>query len=84
MTIADELLQVRFIILGVLAFALVAGIGLGSFLAVTINSPIRQVTEAIDELARGDKIESVDLNGPEEIQSLVRSTNSLFERLQQL
>jgi two-component system sensor histidine kinase BaeS len=62
----------------------VAGIGLGSFLAVTINTPIKRVTEAIDELARGEKIECVDLQGPEEIQSLVRSTNSLFERLQQL
>jgi len=83
-TIYDELLQMRFIILGILALALLLGIGLGSFLAVTINTPIQRVTEAIDELAQGNKLEKLDERGPAEIQSLVRSTNSLYERLHNL
>jgi len=83
-TIYDELLQMRFIILGILAFALLLGIGLGSFLAVTINTPIQRVTEAINDLAQGNKLEDLDERGPAEIQSLVRSINSLYERLHNL
>ena len=83
-TIYAELLQTRFIILGVLAFALLTGIGLGSFLAVTINTPVQQVTKAISELTRGNKLEKLDESGPEEIQSLAHSTNLLFERLRHL
>jgi len=84
MTIYEELLQMRFIIIGILALALLIGIGLGSFLAVTISSPIQQVTLAIDELARGNNLEKLDEYGPEEIQSLARSTNFLFVRLRNL
>ena len=83
-TIYDELVQTRFIIFGVLAFALLTGIGLGSFLAVTISTPVHQITHAISELARGNKLEKLDETGPEEIQSLARSTNLLFERLSDL
>ena len=83
-TIYDELLQMRFIILGILAFALLLGIGLGSFLAVTINTPIQRVTEAIDDLAQGNKLEKLEVRGPAEIQTLVRSINSLYERLHNL
>ncbi|MFN2233240.1 MAG: sensor histidine kinase [Anaerolineales bacterium] len=81
MTIYDNLLQIRFLILLVVLFALLVGIGLGSFLAVTINKPIQQVTTAIGELAHGNKLEKLKLSGPEEIQSLARSTNVLFDRL---
>lgn len=83
-TIYDELLQLRLIISVVLIIALIAGISLGSFLAITINSPIKQVTTAIDKLASGNKLEKINLQGPEEIQSLVDSTNTLYERLYHL
>jgi signal transduction histidine kinase len=81
MTIYDDLLQIRFLILLVMVFALLIGIGLGSFLAITINTPIQQVTTAIGELAHGNKLEKLQLSGPEEIQSLAHSTNVLFDRL---
>jgi signal transduction histidine kinase len=83
-TIYDQLLQMRFIILGILAIALVTGVGLGSFLAVTISAPIQQVTGAIDELAHGNQLQKLEEHGPEEIRSLVSSTNSLYERLHNL
>jgi signal transduction histidine kinase len=83
-TIFDELLQMRLIILGILLLALVAGISLGSVLAITINTPIKQVTTAIDQLARGEKLEKLEHKGTEEIQSLVYSTNTLYERLHHL
>ena len=84
MSISDELLQMRFIILGILAFVLLIGIGLGSFLAVTISLPIQQVTKAIDELSRGSTLAPLEERGPEEIQSLAHSTNSLYQRLHHL
>jgi len=83
-SIYDELMQMRLIILGILAVALIAGIGLGSFLAVTINTPIKQVTKAIDNLASGNELKKINQQGPEEILSLVNSTNSLYERYQHL
>lgn len=83
-SIYDELMQMRLIILGILAVALIAGIGLGSFLAVTINTPIKQVTKAIDNLASGNELEKINQQGPEEILSLVNTTNSLYERYHHL
>lgn len=83
-SIYDELMQMRLIILGILAVALIAGIGLGSFLAVTINTPIKQVTKAIDNLASGNELKKINQQGPEEILSLVNSTNSLYERYHHL
>jgi two-component system sensor histidine kinase BaeS len=83
-TVYEDLLQMRLIILGILGFALFAGISLGSFLAVTINTPVRQVTKAIDDLASGNQLEKLEQQGPEEIVSLVNSTNSLVARLHNL
>jgi two-component system sensor histidine kinase BaeS len=84
MSISEELLQLRYIILGIMTFALVVGVILGSTLAITISTPIRQVTKAIDGLANGDRTENLEVKGPEEIQSLAKSTNFLFERLHDL
>lgn len=83
-TIYDELKQMRLLILGVMVLALISGVSLGYFLAVTINTPIKQVTGAIDQLASGNKLEKLAEQGPEEIQSLAHSTNTLYARLTQL
>ena len=83
-TIYGEFKQLRMLILGVLVFALAVGVGLGSLLALTINTPIKQVTTAIDQLASGNQLEEISQQGPEEIQSLVTSTNLLYTRLKQL
>ena len=83
-TIFEELKQMRLIILGIMVFALAAGVSLGVVLAVTINTPIKQVTAVIDQLAKGDKLEEVDQQGPEEIQSLIHSTNAMSRRLHDL
>lgn len=84
MSLSEELLQLRTIILGILTVTLIAGVVLGSMLAITTSTPIQQVTKAIDELARGNKLENVEVHGPEEIQSLAKSTNLLVERLRDL
>jgi signal transduction histidine kinase len=61
--------------------AILAGIGLGSYLAVNISRPVRQVTEAIYTLTQGDLGTRLPERGPQETRILVRAVNTLVERL---
>src|SRR4030043_986582 len=83
-TIYSELLQSRYVIYGILAVGLLVGIILGWSLALNLSRPIRQVTQAINDLAQGNKQAEVVARGPEEIQLLAQSFNSLSERLSSL
>jgi two-component system, OmpR family, sensor histidine kinase BaeS len=80
-TIYSELVQSRYVIYGILAIGLLVGIILGWSLALNLSRPIGQVTQAINELARGNRQAQVVARGPEEIQLLAQSFNSLIERL---
>jgi signal transduction histidine kinase len=83
-TIYSELLQSRYVIYGILAVGLLVGIILGWSLALNLSRPIRRVTQAINDLATGSKQAQVVARGPEEIQLLAQSFNSLSERLSSL
>ena len=83
-TIYSELVQSRYVIYGILAIGLLVGIILGWSLALNLSRPIGQVTQAINELARGNRQAQVIARGPEEIQLLAQSFNSLSERLSSL
>ena len=83
-TIYSELLQSRYVIFGILAAGLLVGIILGWSLALNLSRPIRQVTEAINELALGNREAQVIAHGPEEIRLLAESFNSLSDRLRSL
>jgi len=83
-TIYSELLQSRYVIFGILAVGLLVGIILGWSLALNLSRPIRQVTQAINDLAHGNRQAEVVAHGPEEIQLLAQSFNSLSERLSSL
>ena len=83
-TIYAELLQSRYVIFGILAVGLLVGIILGWSLALNLSRPIRQVTQAINDLAHGNRQAEVVAHGPEEIQLLAQSFNSLSERLSSL
>jgi two-component system, OmpR family, sensor histidine kinase BaeS len=83
-TINSELLQSRYVIFGILAVGLLVGIILGWSLALNLSRPIRQVTQAINDLAHGNRQAAVVAHGPEEIQLLAQSFNSLSERLSSL
>jgi signal transduction histidine kinase len=83
-TIYTELVQSRYVIVGILAVGLLVGIILGWSLALNLSKPIRQVTQAINELAHGNRQAQVTKRGPEEIQLLAQSFNSLSERLSSL
>jgi signal transduction histidine kinase len=83
-TIAQELLQLRYLIGFVTIVGLALGGILGSSLAINIGNPLQQVTQAVIHLARGERRENITLNGPEEIRLLILAVNDLVERLRSL
>jgi two-component system sensor histidine kinase BaeS len=83
-TLPQELLHLRYLIAVVLFVVLLLGSVLGSVLAVSISTPLQRVTQAIYDLARGDRQESLPEAGPDEIQTLVRAFKFLDARLHDL
>lgn len=79
--IFDKLRWQILVALGVgLAFSLV----LGTWLAISISRPVREVTEAINGLATGQRREPVQEKGPDELRSQARAVNFLVEQLHSL
>lgn len=83
-TLYTEFIQSRYTIIAILAGGLLLGIILGWSLALNLSRPIRKVTQAIYELARGSRQATVAPGGPEEIQLLAQSYNFLSDRLSSL
>ena len=83
-TIYGEFLQSRYLIIAILTLGLIIGSALGSALALNLSSPIRQVTQAIYDLAHGKRQAQVTARGPEEIKLLAQAFNFLTERLNSL
>jgi two-component system sensor histidine kinase BaeS len=83
-TLYTEFTRSRYVIIAILAGGLLVGTILGWSLALNLSRPIRQVTQAINDLALGNQQTKVSETGPEEIQLLARSFNSLNERLRSL
>jgi two-component system sensor histidine kinase BaeS len=80
----NEFTSSRYVIIAILAGGLLVGIILGLSLALNISKPIREVTRAIDDLTHGNQQVKVAERGPEEIQLLAQSFNSLNNRLSSL
>jgi two-component system, OmpR family, sensor histidine kinase BaeS len=83
-TVSDEVYQLRYLLGAVLLFGVLAGIGLGSYLAFSINRPIQRATRSIQSLADGNWREHVQEQGPEEIRKLAGTVNTLIDRLNSL
>lgn len=83
-TVAEQLMEMRFLIVGVLTLGILLGVILGALLALNINHPINKVTQAVIDLARGTRTESLTEQGPEEIQILQKAVNFLVVRLREL
>jgi signal transduction histidine kinase len=76
--------QFRYLIVYVLVFGLLLGAMIGSLLALSISRPVRQVTQAIYDLAQGTSREALNEQGPEEIRAQIRAVNYLVEQLHNL
>jgi signal transduction histidine kinase len=83
-TLYQEFVRSRYVIVGILAGGLLLGIILGWSLALNLSRPIRKVTQAINDLTLGNRQIELEERGPEEIQLLARSFNSLNARLTSL
>lgn len=76
--------QMRMLSTLVMLGSLLVGAVLGSLLALKIGRPVRQATQAIDGLTRGDHSQPLVETGPEEIRGLLRAVNVLVARLYSL
>jgi two-component system sensor histidine kinase BaeS len=83
-TVSDEIYQLRYLMGAVLLFGVLAGIGLGSYLAFNINRPIQRVTRSIQSLSDGDWQAHVIEQGPDEMRGLAQAVNTLVDRLNSL
>ena len=83
-TISDQVYQLRYLLGGVLLFGVLAGVGLGSYLALSINRPIQKVTHSIQDLANGHWNGHLEEQGPEEMRTLARAVNALVDQLNSL
>jgi two-component system, OmpR family, sensor histidine kinase BaeS len=83
-TLVSEFTRSRYVIIGILGVGLLVGSLLGSSLAVNLSRPIREVTQAINDLAHGNRQDPLVEHGPEEIQLLAQSFNFLNDRLTSL
>jgi signal transduction histidine kinase len=83
-TVSEQIYQFRYLLITILVFGVLAGIGLGSYLAFTINRPIQRVTRSIQALTQGDRQAHVEEQGPDEMRVLARTVNSLVDQLNSL
>jgi two-component system sensor histidine kinase BaeS len=83
-TVSDEVYQLRYLLGAVLLFGVLAGVGLGSYLAFSINRPIQRVTRSIQALAGGDWQAHVEEQGPDEMRTLAKTVNALVDQLNSL
>jgi len=76
--------RTRAFIQWVLVGGLVIGIGIGWFLAVDLERPLRRVTQAISQMADGQPLARLPEQGPKEIRLLLRAFNTMTEQLQNM
>jgi two-component system sensor histidine kinase BaeS len=81
-TVRDWFLRLRYLIGEVLSAGLILGTLTGGVLAVNMERPLRQVTEAIYQLADGGRSAPLPEHGPREIRQLLRAFNDFTQRLQ--
>jgi two-component system sensor histidine kinase BaeS len=84
LTVSQQIYQLRYLLGGVVLLGLLAGIGLGSYLAISINRPVQRVTQAIRALEQGDFQSGLSEEGPEEVRTLAVAVNALVDRLRTL
>jgi signal transduction histidine kinase len=76
--------RTRVLISGVLVGGLVLGLGIGWFLAIDLERPLRRAADAISQMAAGQRLAELPEQGPEEVRLVLRAFNALSARLQSL
>jgi signal transduction histidine kinase len=80
-TVQENFLRLRYPILGVLGGGLVLGTAVGLMLALNLERPLQLVSQTIFRIAAERQLTPVAERGPREIRLLLRSVNTLVERL---
>jgi len=83
-TVEELFSQLRYFTVGILIGGLMLGVLVGLLLALNMERPLRQVTQAIVQLTGGQQMATLTEQGPEEIRQLLRAVNNLVERLRSL
>ncbi|MGD8791087.1 MAG: HAMP domain-containing sensor histidine kinase, partial [Anaerolineae bacterium] len=60
---------------------LLLGTGAGWVLALNLERPLRDVTQAVQEMVNGERLTPLPERGPQEIQRLLHAVNVLLQRL---
>lgn len=83
-SVYEQFLRLRYLISGVLLGGLLLGAAVGWVLALNLERPLQEVTQAIWHLESGDRLVPLPEHGPREIKLLLHSVNALVERLHSL
>jgi signal transduction histidine kinase len=79
-----QFLSLRYIIIGIIAIGILLGVIMAMLLALNLGNALSQLTYSVQQLTTGKEYSPPLEHGPEEIRILLRSVNSLVERLREL
>lgn len=79
--VASQFARMRWWVLFILGVELIFALLIGIVLATRLARPISRSTNAVAEIAYGEEIKALPVEGPLEMQQLARSVNKLAERL---
>jgi two-component system sensor histidine kinase BaeS len=82
--VSEPFVRLRTLIAGVLAGGLALGVLVGWLLALNLERPLRQITQAVRGLTSGEPLQPLAEQGPAELRLLSRSVNALVEQLRNL
>jgi len=83
-SLSGHFVRLRWLFLGVLLLELLLGSLIGLVLALRLERPIHTLTSAVSEIASSQSVNTVTINGPEELRLLGQAINSLSQRLKEL
>ena len=84
-TLNQNFVELQRVVIAIVAFALLVGLGIALLLALAIERPLRQLTVALHGIGQGQPLTVLlPEQGPREIQQLAQTFNLLTERLARL
>ena len=81
---ANEFGRLRNLILIIFIVEILFAVLLGLAMALSLERPIKRTVDSVVEIAYGQKIEPLEIEGPREIQELHQAVNFLSKRLNKL